>query len=259
MEKDFLITKIHRVILVDKGKHTEKRLKFSSSICSNELIYHFSGNATVFFGNCVLKTFPNSIRYLPSGTVSKYEVERETIGECIDVFFDTDKHVSDIAFVLDASQREHIGILFKKLFSTWTSKGDGYYFECLSLLYKIFAEIQKNNYLPYEQYLKIKPAIDEINNEFLNKSLSSAYLASICNISESYFKKLFKKKYGTPPNKYIIHKKMNYACELLLLNAYSINQIADMCNYSDVYFFSRQFKEQIGITPSEYIKKGLSH
>ncbi len=259
MEKDFLITKIHRVILVDKGKYTDKKLKFSNHITNSELIFHFSGQATVFFDKSVLKTSPNTIRFLPSGIVSKYEVEREIIGECIDVFFDTDKPVSLNAFVLDVNTKEHIGLLFKKLFSVWVSKEEGYYFESLSLLYKIFAEIQKSNYLPYEQYLKIKPAIDEINNEFLNKSLSSPYLASLCNISESYFKKLFKKRYGIPPNRFIIQKKMNYACELLNLGVNSISQIAELCNFSDVYFFSRQFKEQFGISPSEYIKKRLTH
>lgn len=255
MEKDFLITKIHRIVLVHKSTYEEKHLKFPNKLFSNELIYHFSGEATVYFDKYTLKTLPNSIRFLPCGIVSKYEVERDVCGECIDIFFDTDKPISDLAFVINESQREYIGILFKKLFSIWVGKGGGYYFECMSILYKIFAEIQKTHYLPFEQYLKIKPAIDEINNEFLNKSLSSTYLASICNISESYLKKLFKKKFGVPPNKYIIQKKMNYACELLLLGIYSINQIAEMCNFSDVYFFSRQFKAQIGMSPTKYIKK----
>ncbi len=258
MEKDFLITKIHQVILVGKEKYADKKLKFGSTLHQNELIFHFSGDATVYFGDCVLKTSKNIIRFLPSGTVSRYEVERSVSGECIDIFFDSDKPVSTSAFTMDVSSKEHIGLLFKKLFSVWISKDDGYYYESLSLVYKIIAEMNKRSYLPYEQYLKIKPAVDEINNNFLSKDLNSDYLASICEISQSHLKKLFKKKYGLPPKKYIIQKKMNYACELLLLERYSINQISEMCNFSDVYFFSRQFKEQIGLTPTQYVKRHKS-
>ena len=89
----------------------------------------------------------------------------------------------------------------------------------------------------------------------MDKSLTNEYLASVCEISESCLKRLFKKKFGVSVKKYIIQKKMNYACELLSVRRYSVNQIAEMCNFSDIYFFSRQFKEQIGVSPTEYIKK----
>ena len=258
MNDDFLITKIHQVVLVGKEKYPDKKLIFNNTLHYNELIFHFSGLATVYFGNTVIKTEKNTVRFLPKGDVSRYEVVRDTIGECIDVFFDTDKPVSIDAFAINANHKEHIGLLFKKMFSVWISKEDGYYFECISLLNKIFSELQKRNYLSHELYSKIKPAIDEINKDFLSKDLSSAYLASVCNISESYLKKLFKKKFGVPPKRYIIQKKINYACELLLLGRYSINQIAELCNFSDVYYFSKQFKEQMGVSPTEYIKKHKS-
>ena len=57
-----------------------------------------------------------------------------------------------------------------------------------------------------------------------------------------------------PPKKYIIKKKIDYACELLLLGRYSVTEVAEMSNFSDVYYFSRQFKEYIGVSPTDYIK-----
>ena len=252
MKNDFVITKIDSVLLFRKQKNAES---YVSTLPANELIFDFSGEYTVYFGDTVLKVLPNTIRFFPRGTVSKYEIERTKLGECIDVFFQTDRPISNIAFAINASDKEYVGALFKKLFSVWTSKGSGYYFESMSLLYKIFSNIQKDNYLPTEHYLKIAPAIDEIEQSFLNTNLSNGYLASICGISESSLKRLFKKKFGLSVKKYIIQKKMNYACELLLLNRYSVNQIAEMCNFSDVYFFSKQFKSQTGISPTEYIKK----
>lgn len=255
MNKDFLITKIEQVIFVEKEKYKEKRLSFSNKLNFNELIFHYSGHSTVYFDEYVLRVKENTIRFLPEGAVKKYEVERESCGECIDIFFTTDKPVSDCAFTIDASQKEYIGKIFKRLFNVWIEKQDGYYFECVSLLYKIFSELQKNAYSPSDHYLKIKPAIEEINKEFLNKSFSNRYLASLCNISESYMKKLFKEKYGASPKRYIIQRKIDYACELLALQIYTITQISEMSNFSDVYYFSRQFKEYIGVSPNQYVKK----
>ncbi len=252
MENNFLITKIEKVVLFRKQKSVES---YASLLPANELIFDFSGEYTVYFGDTVLKVSPSTVRFLPRGTVSKYEIERSKLGECIDVFFESDKPISSVAFTVHSKSNEYIGSLFKKLFSVWNNKGEGYYFESMSLLYKILSSLQKNNYLPTEQYVKILPAIEEIEQGFLDKSLTNEYLASVCEISESCLKRLFKKKFGVSVKKYIIQKKMNYACELLSVRRYSVNQIAEMCNFSDIYFFSRQFKEQIGVSPTEYIKK----
>ena len=119
---------------------------------------------------------------------------------------------------------------------------------------RIFVELKKNNYTSREHILKIAPALDMIHNNFLKENFSLKDLASACNMGESYFQKLFKEKYGISPKKYIIQLKLNHACDLLLLERYSVTQIAEMCNFYDVYFFSKQFKEYLGITPTQFIQ-----
>ena len=78
--------------------------------------------------------------------------------------------IVDTAFVLKLKQSEKIKSLFKKIFAVWVAKSDGYYFECVSIIYKIFAELQKKNYIPENQFLAIKPAIDYIGKHFLDKN-----------------------------------------------------------------------------------------
>ena len=132
------------------------------------------------------------------------------------------------------------------------NKNDGYYFECISLLYKIFAELQKKNYIPQNQYNLIKPAIEYIEENFLRRKISVPYLADKCGISEVYLKKLFIKKFGIPPTKYTIQLKINHACDLLRSECNSITQVANLCGYKDVYYFSRQLKNYVGVTPSAF-------
>ena len=255
MNDNFIITEIHRVTMVDRDEYPEKKTKFSSNLKYNELIFHYSGRATVYFDDLVLKTRPNTIRFLPNGTVKRYEVERETSGECIFVAFSTNGEISSEAFVIDAEKNEKLGTLFRKLFSAWIGKAQGYYFETISILYKIFAELQSDNFVPKQHYLKIKPAVDLLQDSFLNGELTVAKLAEICGIGESYFLRLFKEKFGMPPKKYIVQLRINHASELLRHGEYSVTRVAEMAGFSDIYFFSRQFKEYTGITPSEFAKK----
>ena len=255
MNKNFVITEIKRVAMVGKEEYKEQMISFSPDIKINELVFHFSGHTTIYFDDIVLETHPNTVRFLPISKASRYDVFRYERGECILVWFNADRPVSNQAFAMAVQQPEKLGSLFKKLFATWTSKKDAYYFETLSLLYLIFAEMQMDNCASKQHTMKIAPALEMIHSNFLKINFSIKQLAETCNMGESYFQKLFKEIHGISPKKYIIQLKINYACELLRLDHYNITQVADLCNFSDVYFFSRQFKEYIGISPTQFIKK----
>jgi len=252
MNNDFIITGIRRITYVGKDEYNEKVTSFSPKISCNELIFHLSGQATVYFGNKTLITTPGAIRFLPKGEVSQYIVDREIRGECIFFDFHSDRPISDEAFVLNITENDRIRALFKKAFSVWVSKREGYYFECISLLYKIFTELQKETYLPEKVFEKIKPALDYIDEHFRNEDISAEHLAELCGISYSYLKKLFVAHFGLSPKQYIIQMKMNYARDLLQTERYSIAQVAEQCGFRDVYFFSRQFKAHTGVSPSRY-------
>ena len=255
MEERFIITEIQRVIMVGKDEYPERKTTFRPELWGNELIFHFSGHASVYFDDLVLEVKPKTIRFLPQGKWGRYEILRHERGDCIFVSFRADRVISPCAFVQQVTQNEKIGTLFKKLFSTWVGKNKGYYHKSLSLIYEIFAEIENDNYVPKQHYLKIKPALDKIHERFLEEELSVDSLAALCGMKSSYFQRLFKEKYGVPARKYIIGLKINHACDLLRAERYTVTQIAELCNFSDVYYFSRQFKEYMGITPTAFVEK----
>lgn len=255
MEQKFIITKISRIIMVGDEEYPEKRTSFSHELKHQELIFSLSGHSTVLFNGEALETHTGSVRFLPAGSVEQYDVIRHEQGACIDIFFDTDVSLSERAFVLNGFHQEKLEGLFKKAFSLWVAKDEGYYFECIALLYRIFAELFKHNYVPREHAEKIAPAVELIREKFLTDELRISELCDAAGISESYLKRLFHEKYGVSPKQYMIRLKINHACELLRLGRYTVTQVAELCNFSDVYFFSRQFKEYMGITPTQFIKK----
>lgn len=255
MNKGFIITEIKHIILVGKDEYKENKTVFGDDLPYNELILHLSGISEVKFNGKTFTCEKNTVRFLPKGKVDEYMVEREEVGECIDIFFETDTTLSSEAFTMKLNNNSNIETLFRKIFSVWVAKNDGFYFECMSLLYKIFAELQKDNYIPKKQYDVIKPAIEYIEENFLDGKISMELLAEKCGISGSYLKKLFIKKFSVPPVKYMIQLRINHACDLLRSGRYSVGQTAEICGYSNTYFFSRQFKSYTGITPVDFKNK----
>lgn len=255
MKTPFIVYEINRIIFVGKQEYPEQKTVFNpKKLFYHELIYLFSGESIIYFNKEELHARPNTVRYLPTGDCDKYVVERKEHGECIDVCFSSNQPLAEKAFVLNV-KNEKIAPLFKKIFSIWVQKQEGYYLECVSLLYKIVAEMQKASYMPGAHFEKIKPAVDYINDNFLsNHPITAEKLASVCGISYSYIKKLFALKYKVSPKRYILQLKMNYACDLLRHGQHSISQIAEMCGYNDIYTFSHQFKIEFGLSPVAFSK-----
>ena len=73
-------------------------------------------------------------------------------------------------------------------------------------------------------------------------------------ISRRRFNELFKKQFGTTPNKYLTTKRIENAIILLTEHKISISEISDMCGFGDVYYFSKVFKAETGYTPGKYKK-----
>ena len=82
--------------------------------------------------------------------------------------------------------------------------------------------------------------------------LSIKEMAELCGISEAYFRRLFIDKFGISPKDYIINRRIEYAKSLLKSCQFQINEIAEMCGYSEPCHFSREFSRHTGISPKEY-------
>ena len=146
--------------------------------------------------------------------------------------------------------------LFKKILRLWINKKDGYHNKCMALFYNILYETEKsmNNYLSGTQSKKLLPAINFIHENYQSVSFDYKSLPKLCNMSYTYFRRLFTKQYGVAPNEYVTGLKIDRACELLVTDHFKISQIAEIVGYSDVYYFSKKFKQIKGITPTEYKK-----
>jgi AraC-like DNA-binding protein/mannose-6-phosphate isomerase-like protein (cupin superfamily) len=81
---------------------------------------------------------------------------------------------------------------------------------------------------------------------------TAAQFAELADLSEKYFRRIFKRQYGLTPTAYQIKVRMEYARFLLEEGGQSIKKIADLLGYPDLYSFSKQFKHLMGKPPSVY-------
>ena len=84
------------------------------------------------------------------------------------------------------------------------------------------------------------------------KELSLDEVSRYVNISPYYFSKLFKEEAGENFIEYLTKIRIAHAKELLKKPELSIKEICIMSGYSDPNYFSRIFKKQEDVTPSEY-------
>lgn len=76
------------------------------------------------------------------------------------------------------------------------------------------------------------------------------------SLSRSQFTRRFTHLTDMSPKEYVIQARIQRACHLLTESNLNVGQIADNLGYRDIYFFSRQFKKVMGISPNAY-KEGM--
>lgn len=86
----------------------------------------------------------------------------------------------------------------------------------------------------------------------LDKKLTVSEIAKMIPVSSSYLSTLFRKNTGKHLVEYISAEKMKRAKEYIREGKYTFTQISEMLGFNSIHYFSKLFKKQVGITPSEY-------
>jgi AraC family transcriptional regulator len=101
---------------------------------------------------------------------------------------------------------------------------------------------------------KLKQVIDYINNH-LERDLSLTELATMVQMSSSYFCRSFKQSTGEPPHQYVIQRRLERAKQLLLQDELTLAEIAYRVGFANQGHLNRHFKRRFGITPRQMKQK----
>ncbi len=164
--------------------------------------------------------------------------------------------------VFKASQRE-ADIL------SWFNKSSKEYNNLTPMILTSAVQMFIVSILSNNQNATYKPIITKMQQKYDNELLGEIALyiqeniysplnvEDICqrfSLSRSSIQTLFAKNLNTSPKQYISDLKFAKAKQMIKESTYSISEIARICGFSSIHYFSRVFKEKYGVTPTSYAK-----
>ena len=95
----------------------------------------------------------------------------------------------------------------------------------------------------------------EFMNKNLNLKLSLERISKEAGYSPTYFTTLFKRETNYSPLSYFSHLKIVKACEFLDYTRTKVKEISFSLGYTDPYYFTKDFKKKMGMSPRQYRKR----
>jgi AraC-like DNA-binding protein len=92
----------------------------------------------------------------------------------------------------------------------------------------------------------------ELLNEHLDGDVALADLATHCGLSPGRFMRAFKKSFGVPVRRYVLHKRIQAAKSALLHSEKPLLTVALEVGFSDQPAFNRSFRQITGTSPGQW-------
>ena len=102
--------------------------------------------------------------------------------------------------------------------------------------------------------IAVKEIINELTENFYDCNLSLSYILQKSGYAEDYIRSHFKRITGKAPVEFLTDVRISHACFLIdtYKSALSLTAVAEKCGYTDYVYFSRRFKQKMGISPRAY-------
>lgn len=146
--------------------------------------------------------------------------------------------------------------IYENLERLWLFGGISGYYKCLSIFYDIISYISQHKSIEYsmkQSIMRIEKGIEYLEDNIFNPKLKVETLSSLCNLSDTHFREIFKANFGMTPSEYIKHKRLLRADSLIKNGEYEkIADVAFLSGYEDALYFSKLFKAKYKVSPSKY-------
>ena len=106
----------------------------------------------------------------------------------------------------------------------------------------------------YAQSAYARLTMKYLNENYMHK-IRIQDIASYIGVDRSHLSKCFHAEYSMSPQEYLVTLRMRKAEELLAHTDQPVGVIAGQCGYPDALAFTRMFRKNVGISPSQYRNK----
>ena len=98
---------------------------------------------------------------------------------------------------------------------------------------------------------RVKVMLSFIKDNYGNH-ISLADIADSAHVSRSECIRCFKKYIDETPISYLTNFRIESAAHMLIMTEEPVNEIATICGFDDMSYFSKTFKNKKGVSPSQY-------
>lgn len=127
----------------------------------------------------------------------------------------------------------------------------------LSLLVSSYVNFILQNIRPQTELSgAVNRIIAKITESFYDPALNLTEILNQSGYTEDYIRSQFKEKTGKSPVRFLTKIRIDHAKKLFDIygNAITVANAAEACGFDDPIYFSKRFKELIGVSPDSYKK-----
>ncbi len=225
-----------------------------------DITYVIAGKARYFIDGTEYVVKKGDLICIPKGTHRAAVSVPEDLMECYSTnLFLRDQKGDDVSLPLDLVS--HIGSVpqliscFHEIHEEWLKREFGYKLKvkasmCL-ILYHILDLLFNENRISNKD-IRIINSIRYMSTHFAEE-VSIDTMAALFHIHPVYYGNLFKKNIGITFKQYLISLRLNHAENMLRSGEGNVGDAALQSGFSDIYYFSKLFKEKKGIPPSKLL------
>jgi AraC-like DNA-binding protein len=128
----------------------------------------------------------------------------------------------------------------------------------LSAICGAYAQFLLHNLNPEKRITQaIRNIIEQVSARFSDPYFDITSLLNQSGYAEDYIRAEFKKATSLTPIDFLAKMRLEHAQKLFEIygDNLSVSEVAEACGFEDPIYFSRRFKQFVGVPPSEYKKQ----
>ena len=236
-----------------------------------ELISMTKGTAEFYIDTALYKLNAGDLLVIPPYCLHRANVRADTSYDCIcfDLSLLWDGELTEglekgqltvrgaLPSSLTASAR--LNELVKSAIKVREEQARGWEMSVIGSLSLLFGNLKQMDFFtksekPYSEHLFERSVLEYVSEHF-SEPVTSNTAAGEMYLNNSYFCRLFKKRFGCCFTEYLLEYRIEKAKFYLQNSRKTISDIASETGFNSFSYFSKMFKRYTGITPTQYIKR----
>lgn len=217
------------------------------------LVLFMQGSITYQFGTGAQTATPGDVLIFPKGLVYSGQKRTESNSYMV-IDFETDAALPLSALELPyvvPSDDETVR-LFRECVAAWGSGHAEAEMECKALVYRLAARLCRLVRRESAPAAPAEQAAEYLHRHYTEPELSIEKMSDELHISASQLRRRFMQAYGVSPLRYAQSLRLEFAKNLLMNEHLPVAEAAARAGFASEFYFSRFFRERMGVTPGAY-------